>query len=80
MNITLTPELEKAVAEKVSSGGYADESQFICEVLRKTLSHEEERNAWLRAELQIGLDDIEAGRVIEIESKEHFMAMVRDGQ
>ena len=77
MNITLTPELEKAVAEKVSSGGYADESQFICEVLRKTLSHEEERNAWLQAELQIGLDQLDRGEGILIESKEQFLEMVR---
>lgn len=77
MNITLTPELEKAVAEKVSSGGYADESQFICEILQETLIREKKQNALLQAELQIGLDQLDRGEGILIESKEQFLEMVR---
>ena len=77
MNITLTPELEKAVAEKVSSGGYADESQFVCEILQETLIREKKQNALLQAELQIGLDQLDRGEGILIESKEQFLEMVR---
>jgi len=77
VNITLTPELEKAVAEKVSSGGYADESQFICEILQETLIREKKQNALLQAELQIGLDQLDRGEGILIESKEQFLEMVR---
>lgn len=77
MNITLTPELEKAVAEKVSSGGYADESQVVCEILQETLIREKKQNALLQAELQIGLDQLDRGEGILIESKEQFLEMVR---
>jgi antitoxin ParD1/3/4 len=77
VNITLTPELEKAVAEKVSSGGYADESQFVCEILQETLIREKKQNALLQAELQIGLDQLDRGEGILIESKEQFLEMVR---
>jgi hypothetical protein len=70
--ITLTPELEKA-----KSGGYADESQFVCEILQETFIREKKQNALLQAELQIGLDQLDRGEGILIESKEQFLEMVR---
>lgn len=67
VTITLTPELQKAVAEKAKSGGYADESQFVCEMLQETLSHLEKQNVWLQAELQIGIAQLDRGEGILIE-------------
>ena len=80
VNIALTPELEKAVAEKVRAGGYADESQFVCEILHETLARSDNETEWLKGEVQKGVDDIEAGRFVDIESREQFVAMVSEGQ
>jgi antitoxin ParD1/3/4 len=67
MNVSLTPELEKMVADTVASGRYSSAS----EVVRASLRHfeEEERwNAYLREKIQQGLDDIAAGRVVDGET------------
>lgn len=79
MNISLTPELEKAVEAKVQSGLYNNASEVIREALRQSLALEKE-SSWLAREAAIGYAQLEAGQTITIESKEHFMSLVRREQ
>ena len=63
MNISLTPELEKFVQDKVASGRYHSASEVIREGLRLLEEQElirEVRLAALREEIQKGLDSGEA--------------------
>ena len=65
MNVSLTPELEAIIEKKVSSGMYGSASEVVREGLRllqqRDDTHEAKLNA-LRAEIQKGIDDLEAGR------------------
>jgi antitoxin ParD1/3/4 len=65
MNVSLTPELEAMVQEKVKSGDYNSASEVVREALRLLKKHEEmlkvSRES-LRAELIRGINDIETGR------------------
>lgn len=77
MNVSLTPELEKAVKEKVESGLYNNASEVIREALRNTLAAESE-NQWLKRQAAIGYAQLEAGQTIRVASKEEFMSLIRD--
>ena len=64
MNVSLTPELEKLVSERVRSGMYSSASEVVREALRLLTEHEGVRRQKLeelRKEIQIGLDQIERG-------------------
>ncbi|MFT4176569.1 MAG: hypothetical protein QM627_07915 [Luteolibacter sp.] len=61
---------------KVSSGLYRNASEVVCEALRQALARERE-NEWFVREAALGFAQLEAGQVIEVGSKEHFMALVR---
>ena len=76
MHISLTPELENAVKAKVQSGLYNNASEVVREALRHSLARESE-NAWLVREAAIGFAQLEAGQTVMVESKEQFMALVR---
>ncbi|MGH7914876.1 MAG: type II toxin-antitoxin system ParD family antitoxin, partial [Candidatus Binataceae bacterium] len=54
MNVSLTRELEKIVAERVSSGRYASASEVIREALR--LLEERDQLNQLRQEVRLGLE------------------------
>ncbi|ADH86490.1 type II toxin-antitoxin system ParD family antitoxin [Desulfurivibrio alkaliphilus] len=73
MHISLTPELESRVKAKVESGLYNNASEVIREALRFMETHEEWINeiklARLREQLQIGVDQLDRGQGIKIESK-----------
>jgi antitoxin ParD1/3/4 len=59
MNVSLTPELEELVNERVRSGLYSSASEVVSESLRLLKEHDEFRQSRLtelRAEIQIGLD------------------------
>jgi antitoxin ParD1/3/4 len=60
MNVSLTPELEKIVAERVSSGRYASASEVIREALR--LLEERDQLNQLRQEVRLGLEQLDQGR------------------
>jgi antitoxin ParD1/3/4 len=77
MNISLTPELEEAVRRKVRSGLYNNASEVIREALRQSMARESENN-WLAREAAIGFAQLESGETVLIDSKEHFMALVRE--
>lgn len=68
MNVSLTPELEALINSKVQSGMYNTASEVVREGLRLMQERDEIREkklAALKADIQLGLDDIEAGRVVD---------------
>ena len=76
MNISLTPELEQAVKEKVASGLYNNASEVVREALRNSLKTEAE-NEWLKREAAIGFAQLEAGETVKVRSKKQFLALAR---
>jgi antitoxin ParD1/3/4 len=65
MNVSLTPELERLVGEKVESGEYKSASEVVRHALRLLSREDEEYRARLealRAEIQLGIDDFDNGR------------------
>lgn len=76
MNVSITPELEKFVQKQVKSGMYNSASEVFREALRLLAMREEirrQRIEKLRAEIQKGLDDVAAGRVIDGEESSRRM-------
>ena len=68
MNVSLTPELETFVRGLVETGRYNSSSEVVREALRLIEEREQLRRIKfdaLRSEIQKGIDDLEAGRVIE---------------
>ena len=64
MNVSLTPELEAMVAEKVKSGLYNSASEVVREGLRLVREQDQLREIRLnelRAEIQIGIDQADRG-------------------
>lgn len=59
MNVSLTPELEQLVNEKVESGVYQTASDVVREAL--FLLKERDDHARLRADIQAGLDQLARG-------------------
>jgi antitoxin ParD1/3/4 len=59
MNVSLTPELEKMVVERVASGRYASASEVIREALR--LLDERDQLNQLRQDVRLGLVQLEQG-------------------
>ncbi len=60
MNVSLTPELERLVNEKLKTGMYQTASEVSREGLR-LLKDRDERHAQLRAQVRAGFDAIERG-------------------
>jgi antitoxin ParD1/3/4 len=60
MNVSLTPELERVVNEKVESGMYQTASEVVREALR-LLKQRDEARAHLRADVQAGFDQLAHG-------------------
>jgi len=79
MHISLTPELDRAVREKVASGLYNNASEVIRESLRHSLQREAE-NDWLRREAAIGFAQLEAGQTVRVASREAFESLARKNQ
>ena len=66
MNVSLTPELEAIIREKVDSGLYHSASEVVREALRLLRQHDEARQARLaelRKELAVGLQQADRGEV-----------------
>lgn len=69
MNVSLTPRLEEMVQEHVRSGRYSSASEVIRAALRLLEDHEREQAArfeQLKADVQKGIDDLDAGRSAEL--------------
>lgn len=66
MNVSLPRELAAFVEGEVASGEYGTASEVVRDalrLLRREREQYEQKMAILRRELQIGMDDIEAGRI-----------------
>jgi antitoxin ParD1/3/4 len=61
MNISLTPELEKLIQEKVASGLYQTASEVIREGLRLLKERDDRQTTTLREAIQEGLTQLEQG-------------------
>lgn len=64
MNVSLTPELERRIAEKVETGLYSTASEVVREGLRRLFREDEERErliAQLNDEIQVGIDQADRG-------------------
>ena len=67
MNISLTPELERRIAEKVESGLYTTASEVVREGLRMLFEADRTRDKRmdeLMASLEEGLDELDRGEGI----------------
>ncbi len=68
MNVSLTPELEKFVGNKVESGRYNSASEVVREALRLLEEHDQARGAQMAAfnqELGRRLDSLDRGEHVE---------------
>lgn len=68
MNVSLTPELEKYIQDKVESGRYTSASEVVREALRLMEQKEQEREQALkefRARLDEGLAEFDRGEWID---------------
>jgi antitoxin ParD1/3/4 len=66
MNVSLPAALAEFVEDEVASGAYASASEVVRDglrILQRDRALYEERMAMLRHEIQLGLDDIAAGRI-----------------
>ncbi|MBA3416304.1 MAG: type II toxin-antitoxin system ParD family antitoxin [Chloroflexia bacterium] len=63
MNVTLPPDLEALVARKLGEGGYRDASEVVEDALRRLAECDAYER--LRAELEIGRDQIRRGETVE---------------
>ncbi|HBD7398712.1 TPA: type II toxin-antitoxin system ParD family antitoxin [Legionella pneumophila] len=67
MNISLTPELERFVQEKVNSGMYTSASEVIRESLRLLYTHDDlqrERIKQLNNAIDVGLNELSSDKKI----------------
>jgi antitoxin ParD1/3/4 len=74
MNVSLTPQLEAMIRERVASGRYNNASEVVREALR--LLEERERLDHLRSLLAVGLEQAERGELIEF-TPEYLEALDR---
>jgi len=78
MKVELSGAFEQIVREKVESGLYHDADEVVRDALRlldRQDRIDEEKLEALRAAIQLGIDDVEAGRYIEISSDEELDAL-----
>ena len=66
MTVELGPMLEQAVEDLIENGRYRSKSEVLREGVR-LVQDREARLESLKAEIQKGLDDVDAGRVYPIE-------------
>ena len=78
MKISLTPEWERRIAEKVESGLYANASEVVREGLRllfKTGTLQDRQLARLRADIQVGLNQADRRELRDgVASREQVVA------
>ena len=66
MNVSLTVEMADFVQREIRSGRYVSASELVRESLRMLAYERElenEKAAILKAAVQMGIDDVEAGRI-----------------
>jgi antitoxin ParD1/3/4 len=68
MNVILPEALVEFVEKQVASGAYSNASEVVADGLRRLKREKEiylQKVEVLRREIQLGIDDIEAGRIYE---------------
>ena len=75
MNVSLTPQLEQMIRDKVESGRYNNASEVVREALR-LIEDRDQRLERLRAEMQRGIDQIARGESVVVDRA--YLARVRD--
>lgn len=63
MSVSLTPQLEAMIRERVESGRYHDANEVVGDALR--LLEERERSEHLNALLAVGLEQAQRGELVE---------------
>jgi antitoxin ParD1/3/4 len=79
MNVSLTPELENLVQEKVKSGNYNSASEVIREALRLLKEQDqlrEIRREEIRREVMKGVEQIRSGEFTTISNQEEAEQMI----
>jgi antitoxin ParD1/3/4 len=72
MDVSLKPDLEKFVAERLKGGQYADASQIINEALEVLQEQEDftpKHEAYLRQELRRGLEQLDHGQLADFDAE-----------
>ena len=73
LNVSLTPQLEELVRQKVSSGRYNSASEVVREALRLMDSYEKVRESALeklRSDVAAGWQQVEEGRVRDFDPQD----------
>lgn len=81
MNVSLTPELENYIHEKVKSGRYNSASEVMRESLRLLQDHDELqriRRDELRREIMLGVEQIRNGQSITLRTDDDFREFAED--
>ncbi|MEK7408952.1 MAG: type II toxin-antitoxin system ParD family antitoxin [Acidobacteriota bacterium] len=65
MNVSLTPELERLVSKKVSSGMYQTASEVVRDALRLLKERDQQKAAELRQNLQRAMAQVERGEYLD---------------
>jgi len=81
MDISLTSELEQFVRNKVSSGGFQDASAVVMAALCGMKERDGERDhqtAWLRAAIEQGWNEAQAGQLVSSDAAKSNMARFKD--
>lgn len=70
MNVTLPPELEKLVADKVGSGAYHSASEVVSQALRLLDTHDalqQQQYQRLKSDVKLGLDQANRGELLPLD-------------
>jgi antitoxin ParD1/3/4 len=76
MNVSLTPQLEEMIRQKVDTGRYNNASEVVRDALR-LLETRDERESWLRARMATAEDQVRRGDVVE-DTGDFWEALDRD--
>jgi antitoxin ParD1/3/4 len=77
MSILIPPELEAFVAQEVASGKYRSRKEVISEGLRLLREHQRKLDQ-LRADIQVGLDQLERGEGVVLQDQQAGRDFVDD--
>jgi antitoxin ParD1/3/4 len=83
MNVLLKPDLEKFVAEKIKAGHFTNASDLIndaLEVLREQETFTPQHEAYLREEVQMGIDQLDRGQTSEFSAETVIAEEQRAGE
>jgi len=74
MNVTLTPELDRMVRDKVARGLYDDADEVVRDALRQMFQRDSGLE-WLRHEAARGFEQLEVGNFVSVSRDEFLQQM-----